>query len=132
MTSPPTSGLPKNVFYFEALLYASLGLDALSVAFQDRTADADLSDSTIMIANLLAAGMLLLFVYLVWLAAHRRKSWPRWVLSVSLAVSMLSLSQVLGINGLQFNSFVELVSCVLTGLGLYCAFTGDAKGWFTE
>ncbi|MDB5520661.1 MAG: hypothetical protein JWQ82_258, partial [Tardiphaga sp.] len=30
MTSPPTSGLPKNVFYFEALLYASLGLDALS------------------------------------------------------------------------------------------------------
>ena len=85
-----------------------------------------------MIANVLAAGLLLLFVYLVWLAAHRRKSWPRWILSVSLAVSVLSLSQVLGINGLQFDSLIELISCGLTGLGLYCAFTGDAKAWFTE
>ena len=132
MIAPVTKTLPKNVFAFEAALYASLTLDALSVAFQDRTPDADMSDSTIMIANLLAAGLLLLFVYLVWLAAHRRKSWPRWILSISLAVSVLSLSQVLGTNGLQFDSFIELVSCILTGFGLFCAFTGDAKGWFTE
>ena len=132
MTSPVHLTRPVNVFYFEAALYASLMLDALSVAFQDRTPDADLSDSTIMVANLLAASLLLLFVYLVWLAAHRRKSWPRWVLSISLAVSVLSLSQVLGANGLQFDSFIELVSCLLTGFGLFCAFTGDAKGWFTE
>lgn len=132
MTLSATPTLPKNVWYFEALLYASLMLDALSVAFQDRTADADLSDATIMIANLLAAGLLLLFVHLVWLAAHRRKSWPRWVLTVSLAVSVLSLWQVLGVNGLQFDSFVESLSCGLAGLGLFCAFTGDAKDWFTE
>ena len=132
MTSPVHLTRPVNVFYFEAALYASLMLDALSVAFQDRTPDADLSDSTIMVANLLAASLLLLFVYLVWLAAHRRKSWPRWVLSISLAVSVLSLSQVLGANGLQFDSFIELVSCLLTVFGLFCAFTGDAKSWFTE
>ena len=132
MMPPVTTIRPVNVFYFEAALYASLMLDAVSLAFQDRTPDADLSDSTIIVANLLAACLLLLFVYLVWLAAHRRKSWPRWILSMSLAVSVLSLSQLIGANGMQFDSFVELVSCLLTGFGLFCAFTGDAKTWFTE
>jgi len=32
-----------------------------------------------MAANLVAACMLLFFVWLVWLAAYRRKGWPRWV-----------------------------------------------------
>jgi predicted RND superfamily exporter protein len=83
-----------------------------------------------MAANLVAACMLLFFVWLVWLAAYRRKGWPRWVLVVSLAFSVLSLFQVLGLYGLQFDSAIEIVSCILTGLGLYCAFTGDAKTWF--
>jgi hypothetical protein len=122
--------LPKNVFYFEVLLYVSLILDCVSIAFQDRTADANLSDSTIAMATFVAACMLLFFVYLVWLAAYRRKSWPRWVLVVSLSFSVLSLLQVLGVYGLQFDSAVEIVSCILTALGLYCAFTGDAREWF--
>ena len=33
--------VPKNVLWFEVLLYLSLTLDALSVAFQDRTPSAD-------------------------------------------------------------------------------------------
>jgi predicted RND superfamily exporter protein len=108
----------------------SLILDALSIAFQDRTPDLAMSESTIMAANLVAACMLLFFVWLVWLAAYRHKGWPRWVLVVSLAFSVLSLFQVLGLYGLQFDSAIEIVSCILTGLGLYCAFTGDAKTWF--
>ncbi|WP_441242297.1 hypothetical protein [Tardiphaga sp. 768_D3_N2_1] len=128
MTAP--ANLPKNVFYFEVLLYTSLILDALSIAFQDRTPDLAMSESTIMAANLVAACMLLFFVWLVWLAAYRRKGWPRWVLVVSLAFSVLSLFQVLGLYGLQFDSAIEIVSCILTGLGLYCAFSGDAKTWF--
>jgi hypothetical protein len=128
MTAP--ANLPKNVFYFEVLLYMSLILDALSIAFQDRTPDLAMSESTIMAANLVAACMLLFFVWLVWLAAYRRKGWPRWVLVVSLAFSVLSLFQVLGLYGLQFDSAIEIVSCILTGLGLYCAVTGDAKTWF--
>jgi hypothetical protein len=122
--------LPKNVFYFEVLLYVSLILDALSIAFQDRTPTADLSEGTIMAANFVAACMLLFFVYLVWLAAYRRKSWPRWVLLVSLGFSVLSLFQVLGMYGMQLDSAIEIVSCILTALGLYYAFTGDAQGWF--
>ena len=122
--------LPKNVFYFEVLLYASLILDCISIAFQDRTPDLRLSESTIGAASFVAACMLLFFVYLVWLAAYRRKSWPRWVLVVSLSFSVLSLLQVLGVYGLQFDNAIEIVSCILTALGLYCAFTGDAKAWF--
>ena len=33
--------VPRNVLWFEVLLYLSLMLDALSVAFQDRTPSAD-------------------------------------------------------------------------------------------
>lgn len=131
-TGPTRSSkdLPKNVFYFEVLLYASLTLDAVSIAFQDRTADAGISESTIMAANIVAACMLLLFVFLVNLAARGRKSWPRWLLTASLVFSVLSLLQILSVYGVQFDSFIEIISCALTGAGLYYAFTGDANGWF--
>ena len=65
-----------------------------------------------------------------WLAAQGRKSWPRWVLTVSLVLSVISLVQIIGASGLQFDSAIEIVSCALTAAGLYCSFTGDAKGWF--
>ena len=47
--------VPKNVLWFEVLLYLSLVLDALSVAFQDRTPSAQVTESTIMIATVMAA-----------------------------------------------------------------------------
>ena len=122
--------VPKHVLWFEVLLYLSLFLDAVSVAFQDRTPTADMSETTIMAANVIAACMIALFVYLVWLAAQHRKSWPRWVLSASLAFSVLSLVQILDEKGLQLDSAIEIFSCFLTASGLYFSYTGDAKGWF--
>jgi ABC-type uncharacterized transport system permease subunit len=122
--------IPKNVWWFEVLLYASLTLDALSVAFQDRTPRADMTEQMINVATLMAAVLILLLVYFVWLAARRRKNWPRWALAAALVLSTISLTQVIGDNGVQLDSFVDIVSCVLTLAGLYCSFTGDAKGWF--
>ena len=122
--------IPKNVWWFEVLLYASLTLDALSVAFQDRTPRTDMTEQMINVATVMAAGLILLLVYFVWLAAHRRKNWPRWALAAALVLSMISLAQVVGEKGLQLDSFVDVVSCALTLAGLYCSFTGDAKGWF--
>jgi branched-subunit amino acid permease len=122
--------IPKNVWWFEVLLYASLTLDALSVAFQDRTPRADMTEQMINVATVMAAGLILLLVYFVWLAAHRRKNWPRWALAAALVLSMISLAQVVGEKGLQLDSFVDVVSCALTLAGLYCSFTSDAKGWF--
>lgn len=122
--------LPRNVFRFEILLYASLMLDALSVAVQDRTPTADISEQAIMANTLLAGGMIVLLLYFVWLAARQRKNWPRWVLGAALVLSVISLFQVIGDNGVELDSLIEIVSCGLTAAGLYFSFTGDAKGWF--
>jgi hypothetical protein len=122
--------VPKNVLWFEVLLYLSLALDALSVAFQDRTPSAEMTGSMITVATVMAACLILLLVYFVWLAAQRRKNWPRWALVASLALSIISLVQVVGESGVQLDSGIEIVSCVLTAAGLYFSFTGDAQGWF--
>ena len=45
-------------------------------------------------------------------------------------LSVISLVQVIGDNGLELDSAIEIVSCALTAAGLYFSFTGDAKGWF--
>ena len=122
--------LPKNVLRFEVLLYLSLTLDALSVAFQDRTPSVEMTESMIATATVMAACLILLLVYFVWLAAQRRKNWPRWALAAALVLSIISLVQVIGDSGLQLDSGIEIVSCILTAAGLYFSFTGDAQGWF--
>ena len=122
--------VPRNVLWFEVLLYLSLTLDALSVAFQDRTPSGEMTESMIMVATVMAGGMILLLVFMVWLAAQRRKNWPRWVLAAALVLSLISLVQVIGDSGVQIDSAIEVVSCALTAAGLYFSFTGDAVGWF--
>jgi branched-subunit amino acid permease len=122
--------VPRNVIWFEVLLYLSLTLDALSVAFQDRTPSPEMTEQMITIGTVMAAGMILLLVYFVWLAAQRHKSWPRWVLLAALILSIYSLVETIGEVGLQLDSAIEIVSCALTVAGLYFSFTGDAKGWF--
>jgi peptidoglycan/LPS O-acetylase OafA/YrhL len=122
--------LPRNVLLFEVLLYLSLTLDALSVAFQDRTPSGEMTEEMITIVTLLQAGLIALLVYFVYLAAQRRKNWPRWVLAAVLLLSVISLLQVISSTGIQLDSGVEVISCVLTAAGLYFSFTGDAHGWF--
>ncbi len=122
--------IPGNVVWFEALLYMSLTLDALSAAFQDRTPTAEITQDVITANSFIAAIMILALVFLVWLAAQRRKNWPRWVLWGALALSVYSLIEVIGELGLQLDSAIEIVSCALTVAGLYFSYTGDARGWF--
>jgi branched-subunit amino acid permease len=122
--------VPKNVLWFEVLLYLSLMLDSLSVAFQDRTPSAQVTESMIAAATVTAACLILVLTFLVWLGARRRKSWPRWVLMASLLLSVISLVQIIGERGLQFDSAIEVVSCAFTAAGLYFSLTGDAQGWF--
>ena len=122
--------VPRNVLWFEVLLYLSLTLDALSVAFQDRTPSAAMTEQMIMVATVMAGCLILLLVFFVWLAAQRRKNWPRWVLAATLGLSVISLVQIISDSGLELDSAIEIVSCVLTAAGLYFSFTGDAKGWF--
>ena len=129
MTGVPMT-VPKNVIWFEVLMYLSLTLDSMSVAFQDRTPSDDVTESMIAVMTVISAVMILTLVYFVWLAAQRRKNWPRWVLAVALVLSVISLMQSIGDSGLQLDGAIEVVSCALTAAGLYFSFTGDARGWF--
>ncbi|MCC8938958.1 MULTISPECIES: hypothetical protein [Bradyrhizobium] len=122
--------VPRNVLWFEVLLYASLTLDALSVAFTDRTARSEMTEQMIMVATLMAGCMIVLLMYFVYLAAQHRKNWPRWALVAALVLSAISLVQVIGDRGVELDSGIEVVSCILTTAGLYYSFTGDAQGWF--
>jgi protein-S-isoprenylcysteine O-methyltransferase Ste14 len=122
--------LPRNVFRFEILLYASLILDALSVAFEDRTVTAGNSEQAILAQSVVSACLILLMLYLVYHAARHRKNWPRWVLAAALVLSAISLITTIGESGLALDSAIEIVSCALTVAGLYFSFTGDAQGWF--
>ena len=117
--------IPRNVVRFEILLYVSLMLDCLSVALSDRPHGTD-----ILTPMLMEAGLILLLVYFVHLAAQKRKNWPRWVLLALLVLSTLALLPDLAEKGLEISSAIEVVSCALTAGGLYSSFTGDAKGWF--
>ena len=122
--------VPKNVLWFEVLLYLSLTLDAVSVAFQDRTPRADMTEQMINVATVMAGVLILLLVYFVRLAAKHRKNWPRWALAAALVLSVISLIQVIGEAGVQLDSGIEVISCALTAMGLYFSYTGDAVGWF--
>jgi hypothetical protein len=117
--------IPHNVVWFEILLYVSLMLDCVSVAFADRPISTNLITPMTM-----EAALILLLVYFVHLAAQKRKNWPRWVLLALLVLSVLALLPDIAERGLEISSAIEIVSCALTAGGLYSSFTGDAKGWF--
>ena len=122
--------VPRNVLLFEVMLYLSLTLDAVSVALQDRTPSGQMTDQAIAVSTLMQGGLILLLVFFVYLAAQQRKNWPRWVLAAVLVLSVISLLAVIGERGVELDSGIEIVSCVLTAAGLYFSFTGDAQGWF--
>lgn len=117
--------VPGNVVLFEAFLCASLGVDALSAAFTDYTgaglADADKVTTAIFI---------LVFLWLVWLAAQRRKRWARTILFAAVSISGLFVVALFQRTGINVALLVEMLSLALSAAGLYFSFTGDALGWF--
>ncbi len=122
--------VPNNIWRFEVLLYLSLLLDTMLALF--RTAPDDLSEATASVANFANALLILLFVFLVGLAARHRQNWARMILVAALVLSAVSLMGELSFVGLQFDTMLELLSAALTAAGLYFSFTGDARGWFDK
>lgn len=130
MTGPDVK-VPIHIFYFEVLLYLSLLIDVLSAAFLDRIPD-DVTDWARLAVNFIAVMMTLGFMQLIWLAAHRRKNWARMILLVAMMMSVASIATSLNETGMQFGTFVDIISTALTAVGLSYSFTGDAQGWFHE
>jgi hypothetical protein len=131
MINDPGTSIPKNILYFQVLLYLSLLIDVLSAAFLNRMPD-DVTESTKLAVNFIAVMMTLGFVQLVWLAACRRKNWARMILLAALILSVASIVTTVGETGLQFSTFVDVISTALTAFGLYFSFTGDARDWFRQ
>ena len=120
--------VPENVRRFEICLYASLLLDTLS--FPLRSIPEDVPPVNVAASAIFSASLILLFCYLVWLAAHHRRNWARLVLMASLGLSVLTLVSVLRNEGLSLGTVVDIGSAVLTAGGISLSFTGDAEGWF--
>jgi hypothetical protein len=122
--------IPRNVLWFEVLLYVSLLIDTLSAAFIER-APADIGETAAVSADMFVVVVLMFFLLLVWLAARHRKNWARWILVAALGLSLLSLLDSLS-GGLTLASAVDLFSTALAGAGIYLSFTDDAKDWFNS
>lgn len=101
--------VPRNIFYFEVLLYISLIIDSLSMLVRDEAVN-DLNEMSAPVAKLLTAGLILLFLYFVWLAARMHKNWARTVLLASLALSIVSMSASVSDTGFKIETLFDLVS----------------------
>ena len=122
--------VPRDVLRFEILLYLSLLLDALTAAFFG-FAPADASGTVSPSVNLLSAAFVAGLVYLVWLAARRRKSWACWSLLALFVLSALMFLASFGQMTFGLRTVVELVSLGLSAAGFYYAFTPEARRWFS-
>ena len=123
--------VPDDVQRFEVLLYLSLLLDALTAAFLGvAPADADgrVPDSV----NLFFGVVLAALVYLVWLAARRRKNWARWALLGFFVFSLVLYGTSFGQMPFTLRMVVEIASMALSIGGFYFPFTHDARRWFTS
>jgi hypothetical protein len=71
---------------------------------------------------------------LAWLAAFRQKNWARLMLFVSflLAVSLLLVPRLIVQPSDLLLKAATLLSLLLSGVGYWFLFTGDARPWFQE
>ncbi len=120
--------VPHNILRFEALLYASLLLDTLSMVVRDDGGDLEAASSGT--ERGVSALLILVFVGLVWLAARKRQNWARWVLIAAFALSCVAVLATITSGDAGAGVLFDIVSSVLTAAGLYYSFTGDAQGWF--
>jgi hypothetical protein len=121
--------VPNDVLRFEALLYLSLLLDALTAAFfgiAPDNATAPVSPSL----NLFTALFIAALVFLVWLAARRRKNWACWTVFGFFVLSVLLYVASFGQMVFGIRTIIEILSIVFSALGFYFAFTPDARRWF--
>ncbi len=120
---------PRDVLRFEAFLYSSLLIDALSAGFLSAVPD-DATDDMRLFVNLLSALVIAALVWLVWLAAQRRKNWARWTLAGLFALTAILFAGTMGDMELSIRSIADVISLGLTAVGLYFGFTAEAGPWF--
>ena len=121
--------VPNDVLRFEALLYLSLLLDALTAAFFGIAPD-NATTPTSPAVNLSTALFIAVLVFLVWLAARRRKNWACWTVFALFVLSFLLYVASFSQMTFGVKTVIEILSIVFSALGFYFAFTPDARRWF--
>ena len=121
--------IPKNVWWFEVLLYASLTLDALSAAFFGVVGD-DAAGATQAFVSFLTAVFIAALVLLVWLAARRQKNWARWTLFGLFVLTIVLYADSLSEMTFSVRTLVDLLSLAASALGFYFSFSSEARQWF--
>jgi hypothetical protein len=121
--------VPNNVLRFEALLYLSLLLDALTAALFGIAPDNPTASASPAL-NLFTALFIGALVFLVWLAARRRKNWACWTVFGFFALSVLLYMASFGEMTFGVKTVFEILSIVFSAAGFYFAFTPEARRWF--
>lgn len=121
--------IPRDVLRFEAFLYSSLLIDALSAGFLSAV-PGDAAGDVRMFVNLLSAVLIAALVGLVWLAGQRRKNWARWTLAGLFGLTAILFAGTMGEMELTVRTVADLISLALTAVGLYFGFTAEASPWF--
>jgi hypothetical protein len=119
--------VPKDVLRFEALLYLSLILDCLTVAFLGASGETAETRASLSTVN---AFLIMGFFTLVWLAAQRRKNWARWALFGFFVFTAILYIGTIGERPFGISTIVDWLSLALSALGFYYAFTAEAQQWF--
>jgi hypothetical protein len=122
---------PKNIARFEELMYASLVLAWLVTLLGLDRLHTLLGVGWVLGAT---AVELLTYVWLTWLVARRRRSWPRWYLLVSFVLHIPLLFMEIGKlwDESVLSGILVLVRYLLHGLALFLLFSGDTDGWFVQ
>jgi len=119
--------VPKDVLRFEALLYLSLILDCLTVAFLGSSGETAETRASLSVVN---AFLIIGFFGLVWLASQRRKNWARWTLFGFFVFTAIMYIGTIDERSFGLGMIVDWLSLALSALGFYYAFTADAQQWF--
>lgn len=124
MSGQPTMIVPRDVLRFEALLYVSLILDALTAAFAGVDEEARASLSAVN------AFLIIGFFALVWLAAQRQKNWARWTLFGFFVFTVVVYIGSFGELTFGVGTIIDLLSLATSAVGFYFGFTSEAQRWF--
>jgi hypothetical protein len=72
--------------------------------------------------------MIVTWWFIIRLAARKRMNWARWLLLISQGCGVVSL--LMQLNEPAGEIILDLAALTFGFVGLYFAFTGDAKAWF--
>lgn len=122
---------PRNIVRFEWTAYSALLLPWVSAALNPERIEKSVHAGGLGFFAVVIVVFYTLYIALIWLAAHRRKNWARWVYSAQvlfLPRYVYLIPRFPGANALT--AAIDITTTILVLISVWFLFTGGAKGWF--